>query len=70
MAIIGGLRKSTTISREALQQNLSSSNFQVDGARGAISFYQSGDTKNRSYLVTVQKVNGADSKYKFVRLRK
>jgi branched-chain amino acid transport system substrate-binding protein len=67
LAIAGGLRKS--ISREGLQQTLSSNTFELEGAAGKIAFQPSGDRANASILVKVSKGDRSGVGYDFVPLR-
>ncbi|MFN8969674.1 MAG: ABC transporter substrate-binding protein, partial [Pseudanabaena sp.] len=67
LAIAGGLRKNS--SREGLQQTLSSSTFELDGAAGKITFQPSGDRANASILVKVSKGDRSGVGYDFVPLR-
>jgi branched-chain amino acid transport system substrate-binding protein len=67
LAIAGGLRKSIT--REGLQQTLSSNTFELEGAAGKIAFQPSGDRANASILVKVSKGDRSGVGYDFVPLR-
>ncbi|QLE43716.1 ABC transporter substrate-binding protein [Nostoc sp. C052] len=65
-AIIAGLQKSNSNTREELQNTLHSPNFSVDGTTGKIQFSESGDRKNNpSFLVKVQQKAGTEQ-YEFV----
>jgi branched-chain amino acid transport system substrate-binding protein len=67
LAIAGGLRKNIT--REGLQQTLSSNTFELEGAGGKITFQPSGDRANASILVKVSKGERSGVGYDFVPLR-